>query len=325
MTEGGKNIIKLYNIKVLFILILFVVGIGLVIGNIVYSASESGNINVQMTVPSDVPPVPPSGGGNTDSIPPEISGVGVNPGFTTSTISWTAIDNDIVTVCYFDYGLTELYGMTAVPAVAVDGQSYTVDLTELSTSTLYFYKITCFDASANSAVYTDFFNTLTDGFIGQLTIKARPEKRVQKIGGNLFLNGILLIIHPVSKNVIFTKNISLNNVGTSTINDLSIPIGNFEAVFKGESHLAKRIINVNIDNSFDNLLDFTNTDSYNLLAGDVQGEGLKDNFIDILDISAIDINFNSNLPIFDLNRDGIVDVLDMSMVIVNYNKAGDAI
>ena len=71
------------------------------------------------------------------------------------------------------------------------------------------------------------------------------------------------------------------------------------------------------------VLDFTNGGSYELYAGDVQGFGLKDNLIDVLDISMTDSKFNSANEDADLNRDGVVDVLDMSIVLVNYGKQGD--
>ena len=84
---------------------------------------------------------------------------------------------------------------------------------------------------------------------------------------------------------------------------------------------------VNIVNGQDLTLDFTDNGQFELLAGDVAGTdiapGLKDNFVDILDVSAEDVKFNSQDLIMDLNRDGIVDVLDVSVLLVNFNKAGD--
>lgn len=306
--------------EILFFTIAIIFAFGIFLASdFAFSANQSGNINVHMTVPS----TGGGGGSASDSIPPNISDVTTAPGYTTGTVGWIATDNIMVQNCAFDYGPTEMYGYSAPPIIATT--NYTVDMSSLATGTTYYFLIRCYDPSGNSATATGTLTTLSPGFNNRLLIVAKPEKRVPKTGGNFSTNASLRLFNPVTKELVKTLAISINDAGTSTIQDATIPTGNFEAVFKGESHLAKRIISVDIENGHDTTLDFTEANTFLLLAGDVQGIGLKDNFVDILDISAEDIKFNSHDLVFDLNRDGIVDVLDMSAVLVNYNKKGDPI
>lgn len=289
--------------------------------NFAFTATESGNINVQMTVPS-------TGGGGSPTIPPDSTGPSITDvtstiGYTTGTVSWTATDISFIQNCNFNYGLTELYGLPLTPVQS--GSSYSVNFTGLATATPYYYQISCFDTFYNMSTVTGTFVTEAPGFTRKLFILAKPEKRVPKTGGNWGANATLLLYHSVTKDLMYSKAIVLSGAGTSTLQDSGIPTGNFEAVIKGESHLAKKIINVSISNSMDTTMDFTESNVFYLFAGDVQGAGLKDNFVDILDISAENIKLNSHDQIFDINRDNIVDVLDMSAVLVNYNKSGDDI
>lgn len=297
-------------------LILFVIGGCFIFGHYVMTATEDDNINVQFAVPT-----PPSGGAS-DSIPPVISNVVSMPSYTTATVSWEATDNVGVTYCLFNYGTTVSYGMSA--AAVVSGANFYSNMTDLATGTPYYFLITCADQSSLTTA-TGTFTTLSTLYQGKLTILAKPEKRVPKTGGNLALSATLMLYNSVTKDLVFTYSASLNNAGSSTVQNIGAPTGNFEAVLKGQSHLAKKIIGVHLENGIDTVLDFTDASTYELLAGDVQGTGLKDNYVDILDVSAEDIKFNSTNIEFDLNRDDIVDVLDMSAVLVNYNKEGDPI
>lgn len=289
--------------------------------NLAFTATESGNINVQMTVPTTGGGGGP--GGPADSTGPTISSVSSTMGYTTGTVSWTASDSSSVLNCYFDYGLTELYGSISSPSANFD--YYWVNLSSLATGTPYFYKITCNDSYNNVSTATGTIITRAPNFTRKLYILGKPEKRINKTGGNWGVNATLLLYNSITKDLVYSKSIVISNTGTSTLQDAAISIGNFEAVLKGESHLAKKIINVDISNSQDSTLDFTESDNFYLFAGDMQGSGLKDNFVDILDISAENLKFNSHESAFDINRDDIVDVLDVSAVLVNYNKGGDKI
>ena len=108
---------------------------------------------------------------------------------------------------------------------------------------------------------------------------------------------------------------------------------NMSVFIKGRSHLAKKITGINIGEATENIiLNFTDSSeleswgSYYLSAGDVQGDwpGLKDNFVDVLDISAVDVKFNQLDDLdADLNKDGVVDVLDVAVILTNLNNQGD--
>lgn len=297
-------------------LFFLLIAAGLTFSHVVIGAEENQDINVQYNVPSA-----PSGGG--DSTPPIISNVSTSASYTTATVAWVAIDNLGSVSCYFDYGLTSMYGSSA--PVSISGSNFTVNLSGLATGTLYYFLISCVDGSSNMSTYNGTFTTLSPFFLNNLIILGKPEKRVPKPGGNLSLDSAVLFYNPVSHALVHTLNITLDNSGSSTVAAPGVPVGNYDAVLKGQSHLAKKIINVNIVDGATTTLDFTESGAFYLLAGDVQGTGLKDNFVDILDISAVDVRFNSTNLEADLNRDGIVDVLDMSIVLVNYNKPGDPI
>lgn len=290
-------------------------------GSFAFTAQETGDINVQFVVPSTSTP-PGGGGGSSDNIPPVISNINTDVSFTTATVSWIATDNVSVGYCSFNYGLTDMYGTSGATNVA--GSNFYVNLSDLTTGTPYYFLITCADTS-NQTTATGTFVTLSPAFQNKLTIIAKPEKRVPKTGGNLSLDVTLLLYDSATKQLMFSFTTAINDVGSSTVQYIGAPTGNFEAVLKGQSHLAKKIIGVHLENGTDAVLDFSEASVFSLLAGDVQGTGLKDNYVDILDISAEDIKFNSHNLEFDLNRDGIVDVLDMSAVLVNYNKKGDPI
>lgn len=304
-----------YNIRVVVLLLLL--GGCFVFGRFAFTAEESGDINVQFTVPSS------GGGGETsDDIAPVISGVAAFPSFTTATVSWVATDNVAVSYCSFNYGPTESYGLSG--GTNYSGSNYYVLLTDLATGTPYYFLITCAD-TGNQTTATGTFMTMSEEFQNKLTIIAKPEKRVPKTGGNLALDVTLVLYDSVTKLKVFTYTTAINNAGSSTVQNIGAPTGDFEAVLKGQSHLAKKIIGVHLENGTDAVLDFSDAGAFSLLAGDVQGVGLKDNFVDILDVSAEDIKFNSTNLEFDLNRDDIVDVLDMSAILVNYNKKGDPV
>lgn len=283
------------------------------------TATQSGDINVQMTVPS----APMGGGGISDSILPEITNVTSTVGSTTATISWTATDNVGVPDCSFEYGLSTAYGLSGI--INANPPDYSVNISGLATGTPYYYAVHCIDNSGNRQTVIGSFVTLSPGFNNKLFLIAKPEKRVYQAEGNLDMNGTLFLYDSATKVLVFSTDVVFSNAGTSTLQNSAIPTGNFEAILKGESHLAKKIINVSIQNGLDSTLDFSEGGNFYLLAGDVRRAGGGDNFIDILDVSAEDIKFNSGEQLYDLNHDGIVDVLDVSMILVNFNKNGDAV
>lgn len=312
------NMLKVNKIfKILPLIVLFI--FSFLFSGAVFSQTQNFNVNV--IVPDDNSCTDCTVG---DITSPVISVVSSTPGVTTSTVKWMATDDSGVRDCYFFYGLNG-NNNTAAASTALPGNYYRADLTGLASTTVYTFQVSCRDYTGNtSALATGSFTTL-GGVARSLTVLARPEKRVSRPGGNQGLNATLLIYDPGQQRTVFTKAIVLNASGSSTEYNVPVPVGNnLQVILKGESHLAKKIVGVNIVNGWDLVLDFTDSGHFELLAGDVQGAGLKDNFIDILDVSAVDVKFNSADRESDLNRDGIVDVLDMSVLLVNYNKNGDA-
>lgn len=274
---------------------------------------SSGDVVVEMTVPTQ-----DDGGGGGDG-PPIITNVSASAAVNTASVTWSSIDDHGLIGMYFNYSTDLNYSLSA----AVNG-TYGVDLSGLSSGTTYYFRIQAVDTGGHQTIYTGFFVTLPSATINSLTIVAKPEKRVSKPGGNLALPFTLVIYDPVAERTVYTLTDQLDNSGSTTSRRLSIPAGSgYEAILKGQSHLAKKITGVNIAVDQDVVLDFTAGGTFELLCGDTQGAGLKDNLVDILDVSDVDAVFNSDDSDADLNRDGVVDVLDMSAVLVNYNQIGN--
>lgn len=167
-----------------------------------------------------------------------------------------------------------------------------------------------------------------------ITIKARPEKRDVSAGDNYGLDAMLLIYDPASEQITSTTTLTLDDTGVATLSGVEVQEGiHLEAYLKGRSHLARKISNVSISAGQNLELDFTEGEAGDfgltrLSAGDVQGSwpGLKDNFVDILDVSAVDARFNQqDKADADLNKDTIVDILDMSTVLSNFNESGETL
>ncbi len=282
----------------------------------VYGSSESGIVIVQMSVPEPItePGDPDPGAGDSA---PVISNVVSTTAATSANVTWIITDDHGLNSVTFNYSTDLSYGLTTTTV-----GTYQVNLTGLAQDTVYYFKITAIDIATNITVYVGSFKTSSDS-VKSIKIYAKPEKRVAKTGGNLDLDATVLFYNPATAHVIHTLNILLDKTGSTTLYNVIMPNGTgLQAILKGQSHLARKIIGVNILNGQNIVLDFTESGSTELLAGDVQGTGLKDNFVDILDVSAEDVNYNNTGLNEDLNRDGIVDVLDMSITLVNFNKAG---
>ncbi len=146
---------KQYHKKIILILaVIFINGL------FFYTAQAANkNINVQLTVPSG-----PVGCGNNcpqpDVTPPVISSVASSTTKTTASVTWLASDNIAISSVSFAYGTTVAYAQTASP----EG-TYGVNLTGLTSSTVYYFKITVADTSGNSVIYTGTFLTASDGVV----------------------------------------------------------------------------------------------------------------------------------------------------------------
>ena len=299
------------DFKKLIMIVLLLTGL-FSFSNFVYSSNEAtDSINVQMTVP------PPPGDPEPGDAAPVISNVASTTAATSATVTWTVTDDYGLSSVTFNYSTDMSYGLTTTTI-----GTYQVDLINLEQDTVYYFKIVAIDIATNMTIYVGSFKTPSDS-VKSLKIYAKPEKRVVKTGGNLALDATVLFYDPVTLDVIHTLNISLDKTGSTTLYNVIMPNGTgLQAILKGQSHLARKIIGVDILNGQNIILDFTESGSTELLAGDVQGTGLKDNFVDILDVSAENVNYNEAGLNEDLNRDGIVDVMDMSVTLVNFNKAG---
>ena len=297
-------------------LVLFIFGGVFGYGDFARTDQSQGTVDVTFTVPQHGGGGGGEIGGNTAPI---ISDVTTTVFATAAAVSWSATDDKGIANVSFLYGPDLNYGSSGSVT-----EAYRAELTGLTPNTLYYFRITVVDVYGLLADYLGTFQTLSNDFAGALTVVAKPEKRVPKAGGNLALPSTLIFYNPAVSQVVATVNVDLSASGTTRLTGLQIPVGNnFEVTLKGQSHLAKKITGVNLTVGQEATLDFTDGGHFDLLAGDVQGSGLKDNFVDILDISAVDARFNSGDSDADLNRDGIVDVLDMSATLVNYNKGGD--
>jgi hypothetical protein len=128
-----------------------------------WSSVESAdqNINVIMTVPkanSSPPPPPPAD--NT----PIISNIVSTTSYTTAKINWSASDDKAISTSSFEYGTTISYG-----SIGTITGSYQVDLTGLTTNTIYYFKITVTDSKPQSTVSTSIFRTLSETTLIDIT------------------------------------------------------------------------------------------------------------------------------------------------------------
>ncbi|MFH2018847.1 MAG: DUF4215 domain-containing protein, partial [bacterium] len=142
--------------------------------------ATSGNINVQMSVPSSVVcgngvvdvgeqcddgnvisgdgcsatcTTEGGGGGEGDNLP-SIFNVVSTPGQTTANVAWNASDDKGIQGSSFVYGLTLAYGSNGVVAGA-----YSVALNGLQANTTYYYKISVTDTGNQTVTYLSSFKT----------------------------------------------------------------------------------------------------------------------------------------------------------------------
>ena len=263
------------------------------------------------------------GGNSGDGTPPVIADVIVTPSSTGAIITWVATDNVGISSCELEYGLTNSYGSDAA-VTSGDLINFTGSIYSLTTSTEYLYEIVCRDTSSNSDTHADSFVTGFTLVPVNLTVLVTPEKRVSRDGGNLDLDFTLIVNDP---SVVVTPYQFSGRTGANgqyiEVNALMPQGTNLDVILKGRSHLAKKIVGVNIADGDDIVLDFTDGGLFEVKAGDVAGSGLKDNFVDILDMSDVTLNVNGIDVDADLNADDIVDVLDISIVLTNFNQGGD--
>ena len=101
-----------------------------------------------------------------DLTPPSISNVGSTPAQTTCTVTWTT--NEAAT-SQVEYGLNTSYGsLTTLDPTLVTAHS--VQVSGLTASTLYHYRVRSKDAANNEGISTDYTFTTTGGGVADIII-----------------------------------------------------------------------------------------------------------------------------------------------------------
>ncbi len=326
------------NLKIIFYSGVIIAAIFL-LQNIAHTETQTGNINVNMNVPSET-----TGGGGTTIPSPFIYDVSSSTGMTTARVVWKIND--------YGYGLNTTsifystdYSYINTVSVFSSGTEFVADISGLQSDTVYNFRITARNNSLVDATpyQPAQFKTQKAHILNSLTVLAKPEKRVVKTGGNYGAVANLLFFDFASGTILLNTTTALSQTGTTTLYNVEVPEAtNLAVVLKTTSHLAKRLNGVNTAVT-DLTLDFTDNNTFYLLAGDMAGDleilpppdpfaqflqsARRDEFVDILDISAIVSKFNNQIPgePANLNMDSIVDAQDISIVLGNWNKEGDII
>lgn len=190
-------------------------------------------------------------------------------------------------------------GVYAVYSVARDSEGYLEPAPSV------------FDATFTVDVFPDF------------DVIAWPEKRLPPTG-NMSMPATLTLYEPGSTTARYEWDIQTDDQGAATI-QLDDPIlpGVYTAMFKGLSHLSKRLDGVSFVVPENVELDFTEGGSWYVKAGDVHFS--KDDFVNALDISAlIGYLYGASLE-GDFNNDTVVNGLDLSILVGNLYERGDGI
>lgn len=142
----------LFNKKI--VLVLVILFAGAIFFGVDRVLATSSNVNVQITVPS-----PGAGGCTSNCTPPSdylpnISNVVSTVTYNSAVVSWSASDDHGISAITLVYGLTNSYGQSG----SISG-TYGVSLSNLSSSTIYYYKITVTDSSNQSVDYAGSFQT----------------------------------------------------------------------------------------------------------------------------------------------------------------------
>ena len=118
--------------------------------------SDSFSCN-SVTINLSAPDAPTAVPEPTINTPPAVSGIGVNAGSTTATITWN-LDKDATTTV--NYGKTSEYGYSVSTA---GGRSESIVLTGLTTSTTYHYQIQAVGTGGTTEIADNTFTTSATG------------------------------------------------------------------------------------------------------------------------------------------------------------------
>jgi len=156
------------------------------------------------------------------------------------------------------------------------------------------------------------------------TIKVIPEKRVYVPGGNEATNFRLRFVNPSTGETAKESTFTTSAAGLYSGYDMSSFNVNdtYHIYGKGESHLTDKEASVQLTNS-STTIDFSNGDTDELLAGDVNGVDFGDDIVNAIDLSILITDIDGFDARTDLNKDGIVNALDLSVMITNIDEVGD--
>lgn len=154
----------------------------------------------------------------------------------------------------------------------------------------------------------------------KITLTVYPERRIPQVGN--WVNTASVSIRPEgSTRELLKLDLEFDSEGKSsfTLDSGTIPIGKYDIVVEGDSHLRKVFTSINFNDSSEDI-NLTLNDEV-LFAGDISP--IKDNYVNSLDFSVFDLNIYSDDLRSDLNRDGIVNSLDVSNLAINLYEEGE--
>ena len=354
------------NKKIKFILYTgLIIAALLLFKNIAQTETQTENINVNMNVPTvgnhctngiqdaDETGVD-CGGADCGSCnigctgycgpTPIITIVASSTGFNQATLSWTINPGSGYTVNTTSITYGKNFILAGTTAVTVSGTEFTAVMDNLEVDTIYNFEIYTINSGGGVAIKAGQIQTQEATILNNLTILAHPEKRVYKPEGNFGVdNATVFFLDQTASTILAEFTTVLEDDGSTTISNITVPEGiALVAVLKTNSHLGKRLNGINTTGG-DLTLDFTESNSFYLFAGDMAGDlkgnvlnnsfaqflqnAKQDEFVDILDISSVVSKFNNQQAgeRANLNGDNIVDAQDISIVLSNWNKTGDMI
>lgn len=326
------------NKKIKFILYTgLIIAALLLFKNIAQTETQTGNINVNMNVPS-AGDDGGGGGGGGDLYSPVISNISSTTEYYSAVIFWEVDFNhtgsgNTTTIVYgkdFNY--------SSSTAVIVSGTLFTTEIENLEADTLYYFKITAINGISLTAEAYGTFQTQKATILNNLTILAHPEKRAEKAGGNFGVdNATVFFLDQTASTILAEFTTVLEDDGSTTISNITVPKGTvLTAVLKTNAHLGKRLNGINTTGN-DLTLDFTVNNTYVLMAGDVISDGLnnfqnstlitvlndmeRDDVADIQDVSLVDMMYRNSLGgVTDLNKDNTVDTADIMTALYNFQQ-----
>lgn len=213
---------------------------------------------------------------------------------------------------------------TAYPATPFDGDFVYNGPGELAFDTnvefgqIYYYSAFAYNLNGDFASGAFDWAILIPDYT--VHIKGWPEKRFPRTG-NWDVNAGLFFRNAGSPVITNLYSVDTDEMGEADVLVDDLLPGVYDVSFKGLSHLNKLLFNIDVDPVSNTFIDFTEAETFDVLAGDVHLS--KDNYVNGLDISATVIVLYTNDLHADLNQDTQVNGLDLSILVYNLYKWGD--